>query len=150
MPLTLNNAAITATNTAVAMPATWPSTADQSAPVIASGIVPGSQSRPAGKGPSSQSPSRTSSSVEPVTTTPTAKAARPTPITAGITSGRRTTRVITSSRMPNASAGSHRMSSSSRMRSSRERQNTWILAATPIPPLNSSHPVPARKPPTTG
>ena len=72
------------------------------------------------------------------------------PMTAGTTSGRFTTRVVTRRITPNTNAGTQSTSALWPRRSSIERQYTWMLAATPMPPLKSSHPVPARKPPTTG
>ena len=149
VPPTLNRHAITATNTAVAIPGVWWSTADQSAPAIA-WMVHGCHSRVDWNGPSNQSPSRADWMDEPVTSIPIANRTIPMAIIAGITIGRRTTRVATNRSTPNASAGPQRMSSNG-------STNSWIVprsgnipAETRRPPLISNHPVPARKPPTTG
>ena len=63
-PPTLNRHAITATNTAVAIPADWSSTADQSAPPSAR-RVQSCQSRVEVNGPSSHSPSARPGSTTP-------------------------------------------------------------------------------------
>ena len=85
-----------------------------------------------------------------MTSIPIANSASPMPMIAGITSGRFTTRVTMSRTTPKTNAGTHRVSSAWRRRSSSVRRYGWMLAATPMPPFVSSHPVPARKPPTTG
>ena len=116
LPLTLNSIASTATNTAVAIPVHCPSTAPQSAPLNAR-TVHGCHSRADSNGPSSHRPSFAVSIVEPVTSMPTTNSTSPMPRTAGITSGRRTTRVATSRTTPKTNAGPQRTSSCSRVRS---------------------------------
>ncbi len=149
-------------NTAVAIPAHWPSTADQSAPVIARSVQ-GSHRRADSKGPSSQRPALAVSSVEPVSSTPSTNATRPIASTTGITSGRRITRTAMSRIRPKRNAGSQRTNEYSPARSpivpitashcdssGLATRRTWTPEETEIPRMSRSHPVPARNPPTTG
>ena len=123
MPDTLNSIASTATNTAVAIPAHCPSTADQSAPLIARSVH-GSHRRADSNGPSSQRPAFAVSSEEPVRSTPATNATRPIASTTGITRGRRITRTATSRITPKTKAGSHRTREYSRVRSPAVRRYT--------------------------
>ncbi len=145
-----------ATKTAVAIPAHCPSTADQSAPVSAR-KVHGSHSRVDSNGPSSHRPCLAASIEEPVTSIPTANPTSPIPSTMGMTSGFFTSRTATYRITPKASAGTQRLSvtgltrrSTALTRRSTVRKCRSTPPATKMPPLKSSHPVPARNPPTTG
>ena len=138
-----------ATNTAVTISAHDSSTDAQSAPPSASNVRNSHSCVVSDPPNSSHPPSRTSSIEEPVTTIPITNTTSPIPITAGITRGRLITRTAISRITPNASAGSRWLSWNSN-NWPRLRSFTCIPAAALTPPLNSSHPVPARNPPTTG
>src|SRR5215210_6791654 len=101
----LNRIANVATKTAVAIPAHDSSTEGQSAPPSALNAH-GCHGCAVSDDPnSSHPPSRTSSIEEPVATIPATNTTSPITITAGITSGRFTTRTETSRITPNARAG---------------------------------------------
>jgi hypothetical protein len=85
-----------------------------------------------------------------VTTAPRTNTISPSAITEGITSGRFTTRTAISRIAPNANAGSQWTSWNPRIRTGTVRRWIDTCDETYIPPLKSSQPVPARKPPTTG
>ena len=85
-----------------------------------------------------------------MTSTPIAKPTIPRARTAGITRARLTTLVATSKTTPNARAGIQRTSSNGSTNWPIVPSCGSVLAATARPPFMSSHPVPAKKPPTTG
>ena len=86
-----------------------------------------------------------------MTSMPIANTTSPIPSTTGITSGFFTNRTATSKITPKANAGTQRSAHrSASMSLNLRRWNSIAPKATKMPPLNSSHPVPARNPPTTG
>ena len=70
--------------------------------------------------------------------------------TAGITSGRFTSRVATSRITPKAMAGTQSCNTEESIRSPIVLRDGGTSAATLMPPFRSSHPAPAMNPPTTG
>ncbi len=149
MPLTLNRTPITATNTTVTMPADL---AKHRRPVGAGEGAEGPRLPQPSRVERSEHPTspERASVVEPVTSMPIANSASPAPMTTGITSGRFNTRVRTSRITPKTTAGTQWASTAAGRRSPTARRETCMSAATPMPPFRSSHPVPARNPPTTG
>ena len=149
IPLAFRSVATTDTNTTVAIPADSWKTAPQSAPAIARNAH--GCHRPAlGNGPRSHPPASASAIEEPVTTSPIANTTKPMPSAAGINSGHRVTRTPIVNATAKTSAGSHR-AREPHARSSRRVPTVGPMPlATPIPPLTSSQPVPARNPPITG
>ena len=113
----LNRITTTAMNTAAAIPAHCSSTASQSAPVTAR-RVHGSHGWASSNTVSrSQLPPRALSIEEPVTSMPITNSTSPIPRTAGITSGRFTSRVVMSRIEPKARAGSQSCSTEESVRS---------------------------------
>ena len=149
IPLAFRSVATTDTNTTVAIPANSWKTAPQSAPAIARNAH-GCHSPALGNGPRSHPPASASAIEEPVTTRPIANATKPMPSAAGISSGHRVTRTPIVNATAKTSAGSHRAREPHARSSRRVPTVGPIPLATPIPPLTSNQPVPARNPPITG
>src|SRR5262245_54773403 len=150
VPETLNRTAITATNTAARTPAHWPSTADQSAPVIARSVH-GCQRSGSSNGPYTSHPNDFAVCREfSLISRPSPKIANPAAIAIGITSGCLMIRVATNTSSPKPIAGSHCCSVDHSVSEPNSCHRGSTPDATYTPPLISSQPTPATNPPTTG